>query len=140
MARFSTDAPCRTARGARCRSGPGGLLPESWSAWYGTPGRPMRPERTTAKTKTYTPGQIVRLLRQVEGGPSEGKTVEETCRALGVGESTYHRRRNQREGSRGVTGAMEARLRRGAAARLAGARRPDRSNRNSQATWTKKRG
>lgn len=46
------------------------------------------------KKKTYSPEQIVRLLRQVEAGQSEGKTVEDMCRALGIGESTYHRWRN----------------------------------------------
>ena len=56
---------------------------------------PRGPERTTMKTKTYTPEQIVRLLRQVEAGQSEGKTVEEMCRSLGVGDSTYHRWKNQ---------------------------------------------
>jgi putative transposase len=47
------------------------------------------------KTKTYTPEQIVRLLRQVEAGQAEGKTVEEMCRTLGIGDSTYHRWKNQ---------------------------------------------
>src|SRR5262249_56287652 len=54
----------------------------------------------TMKTKTYTPEQIVRLLRQVEAGQGEGKTVEEMCRTLGVGESTYHRWKNQYGGMR----------------------------------------
>ena len=47
------------------------------------------------KKKAYTPEQIVKLLRQVEAGLADGKTVEETCRALGIGDSTYHRWRNQ---------------------------------------------
>ena len=47
------------------------------------------------KSKTYTPEQIVRLLRQVEAGQAEGKTVEEMCRTLGIGDSTYHRWKNQ---------------------------------------------
>jgi putative transposase len=47
------------------------------------------------KTKTYSPEQIVKLLRQVEAGQAEGRTVEETCRTLGIGESTYHRWKNQ---------------------------------------------
>jgi putative transposase len=46
------------------------------------------------KTKTYSPEQIVRLLRQVEAGQAEGKTVEELCRTLAIGESTYHRWKN----------------------------------------------
>ena len=45
--------------------------------------------------KAYTPEQIVRLLRQVEAGQAEGRTVEQTCRTLGVGDSTYHRWENQ---------------------------------------------
>ena len=47
------------------------------------------------KTKTYTPEQIVKLLRQVEAGQAAGQTVEETCRSLGIADSTYHRWRNQ---------------------------------------------
>ena len=47
------------------------------------------------KTKTSGPEQVVRLLRQVEAGQAEGKTVQETCRTLGVGESTYHRWKNR---------------------------------------------
>ena len=47
------------------------------------------------KTKTYAPEQIVRMLRQVEAGQAEGKTVEEKCRTLGIGDSTYHRWKNQ---------------------------------------------
>ena len=46
------------------------------------------------KTKTYSPEQIVRLLRQIEAGQAEGKTVEEMCRSLGIADSTYHRWRN----------------------------------------------
>ena len=46
------------------------------------------------KAKTYSPEQIVRLLRQVEAGQSEGKTVEEMCRSLGIADSTYHRWKN----------------------------------------------
>ena len=47
------------------------------------------------KTKTYTPEQIIKLLRSVEAGQAEGKTVEEMCRTLGIADSTYHRWRNQ---------------------------------------------
>ena len=56
------------------------------------PGRARKDE--TVKTKTYTPEQIVRLLRQIEAGQAEGKTVEEMCRTLAIGESTYHRWKN----------------------------------------------
>lgn len=47
------------------------------------------------KTKTYSPEQIVRLLRQIEAGQAEGQTVEEVCRTLAIGESTHHRWKNQ---------------------------------------------
>ena len=47
------------------------------------------------KAKTYTPEQIVRMLRQGEAGQAEGKTVEEMCRTLGIGGSTRRRWRNQ---------------------------------------------
>jgi putative transposase len=57
------------------------------------PGRARKD--ATVKTKTYTPEQIVRLLRQIEAGQAEGKTVEEMCRSLAIGESTYHRWKNQ---------------------------------------------
>ena len=46
------------------------------------------------KNRAYTPEQIVRLLRQVEAGQAEGKTVEEMCRSLGIADSTYHRWKN----------------------------------------------
>jgi putative transposase len=54
----------------------------------------MRLERTTMKSKTYSPEQIVRMLRQVEAGPAEGKTVAEMGRTRGIGDSTYHRWKN----------------------------------------------
>ena len=41
--------------------------------------------------KQYTPEQIVTLLREVEAGQAQGKTVEDVCRALGVADSSYHR-------------------------------------------------
>src|SRR5262245_36746692 len=83
------------------RKGRGGLLPESWSTWYGSPRRPLEGrERTTMKTKTYPPEQIVRLLRQVEAGQAEGKTAQEMCRSLAIGESTYHRWKSQYGGMR----------------------------------------
>ena len=57
------------------------------------PGRARKDQ--TVKTRTYTPEQIVKLLRQIEAGQAEGKTVEEMCRSLAIGESTYHRWKNQ---------------------------------------------
>lgn len=47
------------------------------------------------KTKTYSPEAIVRILRQVEAGQAEGKSIEEMCRTLGIGETTLHRWKNQ---------------------------------------------
>jgi putative transposase len=41
--------------------------------------------------KQYTPEQIVKLLREVEAGQAQGKTVEELCRTLGIADSSYHR-------------------------------------------------
>ena len=35
------------------------------------------------KRKPYTPEQIVKLLREVEAGQAQGKTVEEMCRHAG---------------------------------------------------------
>jgi transposase-like protein len=40
------------------------------------------------------------MLRQVEAGQAEGKTVEEMCRTLGIGDSTYHRWKNAYGGMR----------------------------------------
>ena len=63
--------------------------------WYESPDGPGRARKDeTVKTKTYSPEQIVRLLRQIEAGQAEGKTVEEMCRSLAIGESTYHRWKN----------------------------------------------
>src|SRR5262245_34597893 len=63
--------------------GPGGMGVQDGQlrAEKGRPGR----------RKTYSPEQIVKLLRQIKAGRREGKTVEETRRSLGVGESTHHR-------------------------------------------------
>ena len=47
------------------------------------------------KTKTYSPEQVVRLLREVEAGQAQGKTVEELCRSLGISTTSYHRWKNQ---------------------------------------------
>lgn len=47
------------------------------------------------KRKSYSPEQIVKLLRGVEAALAAGKTVEEACRELGVADSSYHRWRNQ---------------------------------------------
>jgi len=47
------------------------------------------------KTKTYNPEQVVGLLREVEAGQAEGKTVEEVCRTLGISTTSHHRWKNQ---------------------------------------------
>ena len=47
------------------------------------------------KKKQYTPEQIVKLLREVEAGQAQGKSVEEMCRQLGIADSSYHRWKNQ---------------------------------------------
>lgn len=47
------------------------------------------------KKKTYSPEQIVKLLREVAAAQSAGQTVEQACRDLGVAESSYHRWRGQ---------------------------------------------
>lgn len=43
------------------------------------------------KAKTYSPEQIVKMLREVAAAQASGKSVEEACRDLGVGPSSYHR-------------------------------------------------
>jgi putative transposase len=47
------------------------------------------------KKKQYTPEQIVKLLREVEAGQAQGRSVEEMCRTLGIADSSYHRWKNQ---------------------------------------------
>lgn len=52
-------------------------------------------ENHAMKKKQYTPEQIVKLLREVEAGQAQGKSVEEMCRQLGIADSSYHRWKNQ---------------------------------------------
>lgn len=47
------------------------------------------------KKKPYTPEQIVKLLREVEAGQAQGRTIEEQCRQLGISETSYHRGKGQ---------------------------------------------
>lgn len=47
------------------------------------------------KRNRHTPEQIVRKLRDADTALSEGKTVEEICKQLGISEQTYHRWRNR---------------------------------------------
>ncbi len=43
------------------------------------------------KRKRHNPEQIVGHLRDAEAMVSEGKTVAQVCKKLGVSEQTYHR-------------------------------------------------
>jgi transposase-like protein len=43
------------------------------------------------KRKRHTPEQIVGHLRDAEAMESEGKTIAQICKKLGVSEQTYHR-------------------------------------------------
>jgi len=45
--------------------------------------------------KCYTPEQIIRLLRQSEVLSSQGRSVSEICREIGVTENTYYRWRKE---------------------------------------------
>lgn len=45
--------------------------------------------------KIYSPEQIIRKLREAEVLISQGKTIEQASRQLGVTEQTYYRWRNQ---------------------------------------------
>jgi len=45
--------------------------------------------------KRYTPEQIIRLLRQSEVLSSEGRSVPEICREIGVTVNTYYRWRKE---------------------------------------------
>jgi len=45
--------------------------------------------------KRYSPGQIIRLLRQAEVLSSQGRSVSEICREIGVTENTYYRWRKE---------------------------------------------
>ena len=45
--------------------------------------------------KRYTPEQIIRLLRQADVLSSQGKSVPEISREIGVSENTYYRWRKE---------------------------------------------
>ena len=47
------------------------------------------------KRRHHTPEQIIRKLREAERMLSEGKTIPEAAKELGISEQTYHRWRNQ---------------------------------------------
>jgi putative transposase len=48
----------------------------------------------------YKPEQIIRMLREAEVGLSQGRTVGQVCRALGVSEQSYYRWRRDYGGLR----------------------------------------
>ena len=50
--------------------------------------------------KRYTPEHIIRLLRQAEVLSSQGKSVSEISREIGVTENTYYRWRKEYGGMR----------------------------------------
>lgn len=45
--------------------------------------------------KRYKPEQIIAMLREAEVGLSQGQTVGQICRKLGVTEQTYYRWRKE---------------------------------------------
>ena len=53
------------------------------------------------KRKRHTPDQIIAKLRKAEAALSEGKSVADVARDLGVSEQTFHRWRNQYGGMKG---------------------------------------
>jgi putative transposase len=50
--------------------------------------------------KTYTPEQIINKLREAETHLSQGATIAETSRKLGITEQTYYRWRKEYGGLR----------------------------------------
>jgi putative transposase len=50
--------------------------------------------------KRYTPEHIIRLLRQAEVLSSQGKSVSEISREIGIRENTYYRWRKEYGGMR----------------------------------------
>jgi putative transposase len=45
--------------------------------------------------KRFTPEQIIGKLREAEVGFSQGQTVAQVCRSLGIAEQTYYRWRRE---------------------------------------------
>ena len=50
--------------------------------------------------KRYTPEQIIGMLREAEVALSQGKSVGQVCRTLGVSEQSYYRWRKEYGGLR----------------------------------------
>jgi transposase-like protein len=51
-------------------------------------------------SRGYKPEQIISMLREAEVGLSQGKTVGQVCRSLGVSEQSYYRWRREYGGLR----------------------------------------
>ena len=45
--------------------------------------------------KRYTPEQIISMLREAEVALSQGQTIAQACRVLGVSEQSYYRWRRE---------------------------------------------
>ena len=60
----------------------------------------MTPRRTDRPRKRYKPEEIVSKLRQVDVLTSQGKSVADAIRAIGVTEVTYYRWRQEYGGLR----------------------------------------
>ena len=48
-----------------------------------------------ARGRKRTPEQIVSLLRQIEVGTANGKTLPQACKEAGIAEQTYYRWRKE---------------------------------------------
>jgi putative transposase len=48
-------------------------------------------ERSMARGKKHTAEQVMNLLRQVEGGVANGKTLPQACKEAEIVEQTHYR-------------------------------------------------
>src|SRR5437763_13561240 len=55
----------------------------------------VQPRRTVMPRKSYKPEEIVAKLRQVDVLTSQGQSVSEAIRSIGVSEVTYYRWRQE---------------------------------------------
>ncbi len=62
------------------------LTPEKRSAWNERIILYLEGRRRGMSRKRYKPAQIIDLLREAEVGMSQGQTVGEACRSLGISE------------------------------------------------------
>lgn len=51
-------------------------------------------------SKSYTPERIIQLLREAEVHQSQGLTIPQTCKKIGIHEQTYYRWRKEYGGLR----------------------------------------